>query len=183
MGSRQQQAPPALASTPLTAKKSWSFYLDLEAMITSDRAWPRLTLPGWAPRPSTRSPVPTAADWLPSDCTPEPPLPRRRRDQTSVRVCFHTAGAGGCRLDEQVPPAASWDTTSPRGWRSQVPESMSPGTPRPLWGAVVRPPESLSPADLTAPWSPLRLNSPPRGSALFTGARGPPWPGMSREGC
>lgn len=95
---------------------------------------------------------------------PRASLLRRRRDQISVQVCVHTPGAWGCGLEEQAPPAVSWDTMSPRGWGGQATRVTVPwDTTSPLGGSgqATRVTVPYRPHSNTQ--SPLRLNSPPSG--------------------
>lgn len=125
--------------------KSWSFYLDLEAMITSAQSVAKAKAAGPG-SPSVHAVTHAHGRRLASfRLHPRASLLRRRRDQISVRVCVHTPGAGGCGLEEQAPPAVSWDTMSPRGWGGQVTRVTVPYRPH------------------SNTQSPLQLNSPPSG--------------------
>lgn len=142
MGSGQQPAPLPWPPLPLTATKSWSFYLDLEAMITSAQsvAKAKAAGPGF---PSVHAVTRAYGRRLASfRLHPRASLPRRGQDQISVWVCVHTPGAGGCGLEEQAPLAVSWDTTSPWGWGGQATRVTVPCRPH------------------SNTQSPLRLNSP-----------------------
>lgn len=189
-GSCQAWAPgsspaPALASTPLTATTSWSFHLDLEAVITwaqsvaKTKAHMCCGLGSLSVHVVTRAHGHRQASFRPHPRAS--PAQEKAGPDFSLGLLPHCRGRG-MQTERAGATCCFMGHHVPSGGGGQVPESLSPGTPRPLgWGR--------SGARVTVPCrphsntrSPIRLNGPPSGLCPPHRAQRPSQYGTSREG-